>query len=78
MTLALLGIFAGFVLLVWCADRFIEGAAATARHADMPSLLIGMVIVVSARRRRRWWPQPWRRWITIPISRSAMPWVRTS
>jgi cation:H+ antiporter len=33
------------VLLVWSADRFVEGAAATARHAGMPSLLIGMVIV---------------------------------
>lgn len=45
MTLALLAILAGFVLLIWSADRFIEGAAATARHAGMPSLLIGMVIV---------------------------------
>jgi len=45
MTWALLAILGGFVLLVWSADRFVEGAAATARHAGMPSLLIGMVIV---------------------------------
>ncbi len=45
MTLALLSILGGFALLVWSADRFVEGAAATAKHAGMPSLLIGMVIV---------------------------------
>lgn len=45
MLLAALAILLGFVLLVWSADRFIEGAAATAQHAGMPPLLIGMVIV---------------------------------
>lgn len=45
MLLAALAIIVGFVLLVWSADRFIDGAAATAAHAGMPSLLIGMVIV---------------------------------
>lgn len=45
MTMALLAILAGFTLLVWSAGRFVEGAAATAKHAGMPSLLIGMVIV---------------------------------
>lgn len=35
----------GLALLVWSADRFVEGAAATARHLGMPPLLIGMVIV---------------------------------
>ncbi|HCL38313.1 MULTISPECIES: calcium/sodium antiporter [Marinobacter] len=45
MTFALLAILGGFALLVWSADRFVEGAAATARHVGMPSLLIGMVIV---------------------------------
>jgi len=45
MALALLAILVGFALLVWSADRFVEGAAATAKHAGMPSLLIGMVIV---------------------------------
>ncbi|WGL17484.1 calcium/sodium antiporter [Microbulbifer bruguierae] len=45
MILALIAIVAGFVILVWSADRFVEGAAATAGHAGMPPLLIGMVIV---------------------------------
>ena len=45
MVLALLAIVVGLVLLVWSADRFIEGAAVTARYAGMPSLVIGMVIV---------------------------------
>ena len=45
MLVASLAILAGFILLVWSADRFVEGAAATAKYAGMPSLLIGMVIV---------------------------------
>ncbi|WP_026971334.1 calcium/sodium antiporter [Aliagarivorans marinus] len=45
MTLAILAIVVGFVLLVWSADRFVDGAAATASHAGMPPLLIGMVVV---------------------------------
>jgi cation:H+ antiporter len=45
MTLAFLAIFFGLALLVWSADLFVEGSAATARHFGMPPLLIGMVIV---------------------------------
>jgi cation:H+ antiporter len=45
MLLAGLAILFGLILLVWSADRFIEGAAATAKHLGMPSLLIGMVII---------------------------------
>jgi cation:H+ antiporter len=45
MGIAFLAIIGGLVLLVWSADRFVEGAAATARHHGMPPLLIGMVIV---------------------------------
>ncbi|WKD50037.1 calcium/sodium antiporter [Microbulbifer spongiae] len=45
MVLAAVAIIAGFVVLVWSADQFVEGAAATARHAGMPTLLIGMVVV---------------------------------
>lgn len=43
--LASLAIIAGLILLVWSADRFVEGAAATARHFHVPPLLIGMIIV---------------------------------
>ncbi|GGO84724.1 sodium:calcium antiporter [Marinobacterium nitratireducens] len=45
MTLPLLALVAGLALLVWSADRFVDGAAATARHFGMPTLLIGMVII---------------------------------
>lgn len=45
MLIASLAILAGLALLVWSADRFVEGAAATAGHIGMPPLLIGMVVV---------------------------------
>lgn len=45
MMLSILAIIAGLALLVWSADRFVEGAAATAKYAGMPPLLIGMVII---------------------------------
>ncbi|MGD8588873.1 MAG: calcium/sodium antiporter [Chromatiales bacterium] len=45
MTLAFAAVASGLILLVWSADRFIEGAVSTARHFNMPPLLIGMVIV---------------------------------
>ncbi len=45
MTLAFLAIIFGLVLLVWSADRFVEGSASVAHHFGMPPLLIGIVIV---------------------------------
>ncbi len=45
MALPLLALALGLVLLVWSADRFVDGAAVAARHFGMPPLLIGMVIV---------------------------------
>lgn len=45
MGVAFLAVFAGLVLLVWSADRFVDGSAAAARHLGMPPLLIGMVVV---------------------------------
>jgi len=45
MLLALTAIIVGVVLLVWSADRFVEGSAVTASHFGMPPLLIGMVVV---------------------------------
>jgi len=38
-------VIGGLALLVWSADRFVDGAAATANHLSVPPLLIGMVIV---------------------------------
>lgn len=45
MLMALAAIVAGLVVLVWSADRFVEGAAATARHLGLPPLLIGMLVI---------------------------------
>ncbi|NKG34261.1 calcium/sodium antiporter [Acinetobacter junii] len=45
MLLALIAVLAGIVLLVWSADKFIDGASATAHHLGMPSLLVGMIVV---------------------------------
>jgi cation:H+ antiporter len=45
IVIALLALIFGLILLVWSADRFVDGAAATARHFGVPPLIIGMVIV---------------------------------
>lgn len=45
MLLAFIMVLLGLVLLVWSADRFVEGSAATARYFGVPTLLIGMVVV---------------------------------
>ncbi len=45
MLLPIIAVLIGLVLLVWSADRFVAGAAATARHFGLPPLVIGMVIV---------------------------------
>lgn len=45
MLLAISSVIAGLIVLVWSADRFVDGAAATAKHLGMPTLLIGMVII---------------------------------
>jgi cation:H+ antiporter len=45
MTLAIVSLFIGLIVLVWSADRFVDGSATVARHLGMPPLLIGMVIV---------------------------------
>jgi cation:H+ antiporter len=45
MVLVSFSVVFGLALLLWSADRFVEGSAVTARHLGMPPLLIGMVIV---------------------------------
>jgi cation:H+ antiporter len=45
MMLSIGAVIFGLALLVWSADRFVEGAASSARHFGMPPLLIGMLIV---------------------------------
>lgn len=45
LILPAVALIGGLILLVWSADRFVDGAAATARYAGMPPLLIGMVVI---------------------------------
>lgn len=45
MIMPIIAVVVGLIVLVWSADRFVEGAASTARHFGMPPLLIGMVIM---------------------------------
>lgn len=45
MALFFAAIIVGFVLLVWSADKFVDGASSTAKHLGMPTLLIGILIV---------------------------------
>ncbi len=45
MLFPILSILAGLVVLVWSADRFVIGAAATAKNSGMSPLLIGLTIV---------------------------------
>ncbi len=45
MLMPILAIVLGLAVLVWSADKFVDGAAATAKHLGMPSILIGMVVV---------------------------------
>lgn len=45
MWLAIAAIAAGLVILVWSADKFVDGAAAIANNLGMSPLLIGLTIV---------------------------------
>ncbi|MEN1727034.1 MAG: calcium/sodium antiporter [Pseudomonadota bacterium] len=45
LAIALLEIIAGFVLLIWAADRLISGASALARNLGVSPLIVGLTIV---------------------------------
>lgn len=45
MLTSLVAILAGLALLVWSADRFVEGAAATAQNLGISTLVIGITII---------------------------------
>lgn len=45
MIAALAVLVASLILLVWSADRFVDGSSSVARHFSVPPLLIGMVVV---------------------------------
>jgi len=43
--LSLAAVFGGLWVLIWSSDRFVAGAAGTARHLGVSPMIIGMVIV---------------------------------
>lgn len=45
MLMAWVALISGLVCLVWSADKFVDGASASARYAGVSPLLIGMVII---------------------------------
>jgi len=45
MFLPIVCVIVGLALLLWGADRFVDGASSAARHFSIPPLVIGMVIV---------------------------------
>ena len=45
MLIAIAAVLIGLILLIWSADRFVDGASATASHLGMSPLLIGLTIV---------------------------------
>lgn len=45
MILPIVAVILGLVILVWSADKFVDGAVGIARFCGMSTLLIGMVIV---------------------------------
>ena len=45
ISIQILAILAGFGLLIWGSDKFVEGAAGMARTLNVSSLIIGLVIV---------------------------------
>ena len=45
MLTAIAAVIAGLIILVWSADKFVIGAAATARRLGMSQLMVGLTIV---------------------------------
>ncbi len=45
MLISVVAVVAGLVLLIWSADRFVEGAAACARLSGVSTLIIGIIVV---------------------------------
>jgi len=48
MYVDILTVIAGLILLIWGADRFVHGAAATARNLGVAPLMIGLTVVAFA------------------------------
>lgn len=48
MLASTVAVIVGLVVLVWAADRFVLGAAATVRNLGMSPLIIGLTVVALA------------------------------
>jgi cation:H+ antiporter len=48
MLLSICAVVAGIAVLAWAADRFVFGAAATARNLGVPALMVGLTVVAVA------------------------------
>ena len=45
MLLAFGALAAGIIILIFSADKFVEGAAVVAKRLGLPSILIGMLVI---------------------------------
>ena len=45
MLLSAFAVLVGLILLIWSADRFVDGASTTAHHLGMSPMLIGLTII---------------------------------
>ena len=45
ITLAYIAVIAGFIGLIWSADKFVAGSAAIAKNLGVSKLMIGLTIV---------------------------------
>ena len=54
MILSILAVVIGLVVLVWSADRFVDGAVGVAQFLGMSTFLIGMLVVGFGLRLRKW------------------------
>jgi cation:H+ antiporter len=45
MLISILAVVVGLVLLVWSADKFVEGASAVALNLGVSTLVIGITII---------------------------------
>ncbi|WP_325167577.1 calcium/sodium antiporter [Zooshikella ganghwensis] len=45
LLLAFIAVLVGFAILIWSADMFVDGAAASARNLGMSTMMIGLTIV---------------------------------
>ncbi len=48
MLASTVAVIVGLVVLVWAADRFVLGAAATVRNRGMSPLIIGLTVFAKA------------------------------